>query len=91
MLVKILGVVDFFVAFIFLLLLFGAKIPFPFILFIAAIMIVKGIFIIWGDFLSLIDWACALILILSIFLALPSAFLWVPLLILILKGSMSFF
>jgi hypothetical protein len=90
MIVKILGFVDFLGAFIFLLLIFDTQLPFQFILFPAFLLFIKGLFILFGDLLSLIDLASALILVLSIFFTLGSVFLWIPFFLLLGKGVVSF-
>ena len=91
MIVKVLGAIDLFAALIFLLLIFDVSMPFLLILFPAILLFVKGLFIISGDILSLIDLGSALILFFSIFFSLGSVFIWLPFFFLLSKGVVSFF
>lgn len=90
-LVKILGGIDLLAAFAFLMLTFGLA-PFaPFLLFCAAFLLLKGLFIFTGEIvLSLVDLFSAILLILSIFFAIPVILLWIAAFLLIAKGVVSF-
>lgn len=90
MLVKLLGIIDFIAALVFLLLIIGVALPFQFLIFPALLLFAKSLFILKGDALSLIDMLCAAIIFLSIFFSLPSLFLWIPLLLLVYKVVVSF-
>lgn len=91
MLVKILGGIDLFAALVFLLLIFDANLPFQFIAFPAILLLAKGLFILKGDFLSILDVFSSGILFLSVFFTLGSVFLWIPMFFLLSKGVVSFF
>jgi len=88
--VKILGALDLTVAIAFLLLIFGVHPWLQFILFCAGLILLKGLFILSGDVLSVIDIFAAVLLVISLFATLPSVLLWIPALLLIAKGFVSF-
>jgi len=90
MLVKILGGIDLFSAFVFLLLAFGFHPSIHIILFCAGLLFAKGLFILMGDIISVIDIFSFLILILSIFFAIPVILFWIPSFLLLGKGFLSF-
>jgi len=90
MLVKILGGIDLFSAFIFLLLAFGSHPGIHLILFCAGLLFAKGLFILTGDIISIVDIFSFLILILSIFFAIPTILYWIPAFLLLGKGFLSF-
>ena len=89
-LVKILGGIDLVSALAFLMLTFGLDVWTRFLLFCAGLLIMKGMFVITGDVLSVIDLFSAGILIISIFFSLPAIFFWVPAFFLLSKGFISF-
>jgi len=90
-LVKILGGIDIISAFAFLLLIFGIDVFTPFILFSASLLLIKSLFIFTGEFvLSIIDLLSAILLFISLFLALPVILLWIPAFLLLAKGFVSF-
>ena len=87
---KVLGSIDAAAALAFLMLMFGITPWLQFMLFCAGLLFLKGLFVFTGDILSAIDLASSLILIISLFFALPTAFLWVPALLLLSKAVVSF-
>ena len=90
MLVKILGGIDVISSVLFLMMTFGMS-PYPqFILFCAGLLLLKGLFVLTGDVLSIIDIGSSILLILSLFFILPSLLLWTPAFLLIAKGFVSF-
>lgn len=89
-LVKILGAIDLVAAVVFLMLIFGASLPLQIMLFAAGLLFAKGLFIITGDILSVVDLFSALMILLSIFFTLPSILLWIPVFLLLAKGVVSF-
>jgi len=89
-LIKILGAIDVVAGIIFLMLIFGMNAPFQILLFFAGLLLLKGMFIITGDVLSLIDLASSLLFFISIFFSLPALLLWIPAFILFAKGFVSF-
>lgn len=90
MLVKILGAIDLASAFAFLMLAFGLSPFFQFIIFCSALLFIKGLFVFTGNILSAVDIFSSLILLFSIFFALPALLLWIPALLLLAKGFVSF-
>lgn len=88
--VKILGGIDLLSSFALLMLIFGITPLLQFSLFCAAILLLKGMFVLTGDVLSAIDLFSSIILLLSIFLSLPSILLWIPAFLLLAKGFVSF-
>ena len=90
MLLKVLGGIDLAAALAFLLLIFGMDVFTQFLLFCAGLLLMKGLFVLSGDVLSVIDLVSSLFLILSIFFALPAILLWVPAFLLLAKGFVSF-
>ena len=90
MLVKILGGIDLAAALIFLMLVFGIPPLSSFTLFCAGLLLVKGMFIFTGDVLSFLDLFSSVLLLLSLFFALPVALLWIPAFLLLAKGFVSF-
>ena len=90
MLVKILGVIDLLSAIAFLMMTFGIKVPFAFIIFCALLLLLKGMFVIGGDVLSLIDLLSSFILFISIFFSVFTFLIWVCALLLFAKGFISF-
>jgi hypothetical protein len=87
---KILGAIDLTAAFAFLLLIFGIEPFLQFILFCSGLLLLKGMFVLTGDILSVIDVLASLILILAIFFTLPPIILWTPAFLLLAKGLVSF-
>lgn len=90
MLIKILGAVDLVSALVFLMLIFGFDVYLQFLLFCAGLLLLKGMFVLTGDVLSVIDLFASTILILSIFFSLPVFLLWAPAFLLLAKGFVSF-
>ncbi|MEK6927960.1 MAG: hypothetical protein AABX11_06015 [Nanoarchaeota archaeon] len=89
-LVKILGGIDLLAALTFLLLVFGIHPPIQLILFCAGLLLLKGMFIISGDVLSVIDIFSSILLLVSLLFAIPSILVWIPAFFLIAKGIVSF-
>jgi hypothetical protein len=89
-LVKILGGIDLISSLIFLMLIFGINPFFQIMLFCGGLLLMKSMFIITGEPLSIIDLVSSILLFLSIFLTLPALFLWVPAFLLLAKGIVSF-
>ncbi|MEM4271553.1 MAG: hypothetical protein QXD13_00440, partial [Candidatus Pacearchaeota archaeon] len=90
MLVKILGGIDLLSSFVLLMLIFGFH-PFTdILLFCAGLLFFKGLFVLTGDVLSVIDLFSSSLLILAIFFALPIALLWISAFLLLAKGFVSF-
>lgn len=90
MLVKILGGIDLFAAFVFLALIFGTEVPFQFLIFPAILLLVKGLFVVTGDVLSVVDLFSAAVLVIAIFITPFSILLWIPAFLLLSKGVLSF-
>ncbi|MBX4196750.1 hypothetical protein KW805_04145 [Candidatus Pacearchaeota archaeon] len=90
MLVKILGAIDLVAAASFLMMIFGINVLFQVILFCGGLLLAKGMFVIGGDVLSVLDIAAALILFISLIFTLPVVILWVPAFLLLAKGFVSF-
>jgi hypothetical protein len=90
MIVKLLGAIDIAAAIAFLMLVFGMQPYLQFMLFCAGLLLLKGMFVFTGDVLSVIDVVSTILLILSIFVTLPSALLWAPAFLLLAKGFVSF-
>ena len=90
MLIKILGAIDLAAAFIFLLLAFGSHPAVQIILVCAGLLFAKGLFILTGDWISAIDILSFIILILSIFFAIPVFLYWTCAFLLLGKGFLSF-
>jgi len=90
MLVKILGAFDLFASLVFLMLIFGIAPFLQIILFASGILFLKGLFLLTGEPLSIIDLFSSIILIFSIFLTIPSTLLWLPAFFLLAKGFVSF-
>lgn len=88
--VKILGALDIAAAIAFLLLIFGMHPWLQFILFCAGLILLKGLFILTGDVLSVIDVFAAILLVISLFATLPAVLLWIPAFLLLAKGFVSF-
>jgi len=90
-LVKILGGIDALVAVVFLCEIFGIQPWLRIILFCAGLLLLKGfIGLPTGDILGLIDIFSSIILLLSIFFAMPTVLLWIPTFLLLAKGLVSF-
>jgi len=90
MLIKILGGIDIAAAFVFLLLAFGSHPATQVILFCSSLLFAKGLFILTGDIISVIDIFSFIILVMSIFFALPVILYWIPAFLLLGKGFLSF-
>lgn len=90
MIVKILGGLDLIASVLFLMLIFGLDIPGRILFFCALLIFAKGLFILRGDVLSVLDLFAAIIMIIAIFFSLPSFLLWAPAFLLLAKGVVSF-
>jgi hypothetical protein len=90
MLVKILGGIDIIAAFVFLLILFGSHPAVQIVLFCAGLLFFKGLFVLTGDLMSIIDLFSFAVLILSILFILPGILYWIPAFLLLGKGFLSF-
>lgn len=90
MIVKLLGAIDLTASIIFLMLVFGISPFFQLTLFCAGILLIKGLFVLTGDVLSIVDLISSILLIFSLFLTLPAAILWLPAFLLLSKGFVSF-
>jgi len=90
MLVKVLGALDMLAALTFLFIIFGIT-PFTqIILFCAGLLFLKGLFILTGEPLSIIDLLASATLIVAIFTTPWSFLLWILTLLLMAKGVVSF-
>lgn len=89
-LVKVLGAVDIAAAVAFLMMIFGMDVFLQFVLFCAGLLLLKGLFVLSGDILSIIDLFAAFLLILSIFFTPFMVFLWIVAFLLLGKGFISF-
>lgn len=87
---KLLGSIDAAAALAFLMLMFGITPYMQFVLFCAGLLFLKGLFILTGDFLSIVDLASSIILLVTLFFTPPTAFLWIPALLLLSKAVVSF-
>lgn len=90
MIVKVLGGIDLFAAFMFLSLIFGTNPPAQFLLFPALLLFVKGMFILSGDILSIFDIYSSILLLLAIFVTPFAILLWISAFFLLSKGVVSF-
>ncbi len=90
MILKLLGAIDLTSAIAFLMLVFGMNVFIQFSIFCTALLLLKGMFIIGGDVLSIIDLFSALVLFFSIFFSIPTFLLWVGAFFLFAKGFVSF-
>lgn len=91
LIVKILGTLDLFAATILLMINFGAHPYFQVILFCAGLLLLKGLFVLRGEPLSIIDLFASFVLLLSLIFTPPSLFLWLSFFLLMAKGIVSFF
>jgi len=91
LLLKILGLIDLVSGIAFLMLLFGMPIFNYFLLFCAFLLLIKGLFVLGGDVLSIVDLFSAILLFISLLFALPTFLLWSACLLLFAKGFVSFF
>ena len=89
-LLKILGIIDILGALAMLFALFGINVFYIYFLFCAILLLVKSLFLITGDVLSVIDMVSSLVLFLSIFFSLPGFILWLLFFLLVSKGIISF-
>lgn len=90
-LVKILGTLDLIAAAIFLVLTFGGHPYFQVILFCSGLLFLKGLFVLKGEPLSIIDLFSSFVLLVSLLFTPPSLLLWLPAFLLMAKGIVSFF
>ena len=89
-LVRILGLVDLFASISLMLILFGFSVPIQIIMFCSGLLFFKGLFVLTGDALSIIDIFSCIVFLFSIFFALPSMFIWLPAFLLLAKAMVSF-
>jgi hypothetical protein len=89
--VKILGAIDLIAGIVFLMLVFGFDLHFQILIYSAGLLFLKGMFIIGGDVLSVIDLFSAIVLISSVFIGIPTILLWIGAFFLFGKGFVSFF
>jgi len=75
---------------LFMMLIFGIDLPGRIILLCALLLFTKGLFVLRGDVLSVLDLFAAVIMILAIFFTMPSFLLWAPAFLLLAKGVVSF-
>lgn len=85
-LLKILGFIDLLSSLTFLLLIFGITPPLQLTLFCAGLLLLKGMFIIAGDVLSVVDIFASIILLVSLITLPGTLFLWMPACLLLAKG-----
>jgi hypothetical protein len=90
LILKILGGIDLIASLTFLMIIFGINPFVQIILFSSGLLLLKGMFVLTGDVLSIVDIICAIILLMSILISLPTVFLWLPAFILMAKGAVSF-
>lgn len=90
MLVKILGGLDLLSALVLLMIIFGIEPWVQLVLFCAGLLFLKGLFILTGEPLSLIDLVSSLTLIFSLLWAPWMGFMWMLALLLLAKGMVSF-
>ncbi len=89
-LVKILGGIDLLSAIAFLMLIFGLHVPLQYLLFCAGLLLVKSLFMLAGDVLSLIDLYSSVLLLLSLLFMPFASLLWISAFLLTAKGLVSF-
>lgn len=90
MLVKVLGAVDLASACAFLLLIFGIQPWMQYLLFCAGLLFLKGMFILTGDILSIIDLIASGTLLVALFISPAVVVLWAIAFLLLAKGFVSF-
>lgn len=90
MLVKILGGLDLLSALVLLMVIFGIEPWVQLVLFCAGLLFLKGLFILTGEPLSLIDLVSSLTLIFSLLWAPWMGLMWMLALLLLAKGMVSF-
>jgi hypothetical protein len=90
MLVKILGTIDFASAILLLANVFGIEPYTSFVFFCGGLLLMKGMFVFTGDFLSWLDLFSAIILFLTLVFTLPTILIWLPALLLMSKAVASF-
>ncbi|MEK6849967.1 MAG: hypothetical protein AABX85_00135 [Nanoarchaeota archaeon] len=88
-LVKILGMIDLAAAILFLMLTFNMQPYFQFVLFCSGLLLLKGLFVLTGDVLSVVDIFSSAILLLSLVFTMPIVLLWIPAFLLLAKGIVS--
>ena len=91
MILKILGAIDLGAALTFLMLIFRYDVLSQLLLFFGILLFAKGLFVIGGDILSVIDLFSSVLLILSLFFSIAVIFLWVFAFLLLAKGIVSFY
>lgn len=89
-LVKILGFIDFIAAIILLCMIFSLDLPLQLILFSGGLLFLKSLFILKGDFLSIVDLVASITLFISIFFSPWIFLLWALSLFLMSKSLASF-
>ncbi len=90
MIVKVLGGIDVAAAIGFLFIIFGFDLFTPYLLACAGLLFLKGLFILTGNILSILDLFASLMLLLCIFFVPPLILLWIPAFLLLAKGLVSF-
>ncbi|MBM3230092.1 hypothetical protein FJZ22_00345 [Candidatus Pacearchaeota archaeon] len=87
LILKLLGGIDLIGAGLFILLVFGVTPFLQLTLFSAGLLLLKSMFILTGDPLSIVDFLAGILLLLSLFYALPTLLVWTPALLLLAKGA----
>jgi len=89
MLVKILGLVDFISALFLFLIGLNMKMPNTLIIIFGVVLLVKGMFIFFGDFVSLMDLYAGILLILSLSFTIPRFLIIIAVFLLLQKAFFS--
>lgn len=89
-LVKILGAIDFIASIMLLCMIFGIDLNLQLTLTIGGLLFIKSLFILKGDFLSIIDLITSIVLFIGIFVAPINFLLWILSLFLMSKAVASF-
>ncbi len=87
---KVLGAIDLITSIVFLSFVFGMTPYLQLVLFCAGLLLIKGMFMLTGDVLSIIDLFSSICLIISLIFLLPTIILWVCAFLLLAKGIVSF-
>ena len=90
MLVKLLGAIDVLAAITFLMYIFNITPFIQLVLFCAGLLFLKGLFILTGEPLSIIDLLASATLLIAMFVTPWSFILWILALLLMAKGIVSF-
>jgi hypothetical protein len=89
--VKILGALDILASLTLLCIIFGITPYMPLLLFCGGLLFLKGLFILTGEPLSIIDLIASATFIIAVFVTPWSLLLWMLTLLLLAKGVVSFF